>query len=161
MSAKTKRLWPVLVVITVSLAAFTVASTRTGKQAMEKAEVNTPQGEAPAVNMMEVPSAPASPAVQDPTLRGVAQIVRFTIYDSGIYPREAQVSAGLVVIQVEDMAGDSPGVVVRSESRQVVGQIMRAVHRRGNGRLRLPPGRYQIHELSDRANTATLIVEPQ
>lgn len=164
MSIKTNRLlWLVLVVISVSITAITVARTRNGQGVLAKAKVNALNENGVAVaNMIDAPNAPASPAPQDPTLRGVAQIVRFTIYDSGIYPREARVNAGLVVIQVEDMAGDSPGVVIRSETRQVVGQIMRTLRlRRGNGRLRLPAGRYQVHELSDRANTATLIVEPQ
>lgn len=163
MSIKIKRLlWPVLVVILVAIVAFTVASTQAGKGGLPGAEINAPDGKGLAVvNTIEGSNAPASPAAQEPGLRGVAQVVRFTVYDSGIYPREARVNAGLVAIQVEDMAGDSLGVVIRAESRQVVGQIMRVPHRRrGNGRLRLQPGRYRIHELNNPASAALLIVEP-
>jgi hypothetical protein len=95
------------------------------------------------------------------TARGPAQIVRFTVYDVGIFPSEARASAGLVALHLEDMSGDAAGLVVMSESLQMVGQIVRRPDRgRDNARLTLLPGRYSIYNASRPTHRATLIIAP-
>jgi len=93
--------------------------------------------------------------------RGPVQIVRFTLYDVGIFPREARASAGIVAIQMQDLSGDSAGLVVQSEASQILGQVVRAQGQwRAKTRLTLSPGRYQVYDASRPRNKATLIIEP-
>ena len=96
-----------------------------------------------------------------PTALGPAQMVHFTIYDAGIFPREARVSAGAVALHLEDMSGGSTGLIVASESLQTVAQAVRRPQRwRDNARISLAPGRYTVYDASRPMNRATLIVEP-
>lgn len=96
-----------------------------------------------------------------PTALGPAQMVHFTVYDAGIFPREVRVSAGLVALHIEDMSGGSAGLVVANESLQAVAQVVRRPERwRDNARVSLVPGRYTVYDASRPANQATLIVEP-
>ena len=91
---------------------------------------------------------------------GSVQIVRFTVYDAGIFPREARVSADRVAIQFEDLTGDSGGLFIRNERSEMVGQVVRSPNRwRGSTRVTLAPGRYQVYDSSRPANQATLIVQ--
>jgi hypothetical protein len=106
---------------------------------------------------------PANNSSQEllPPAAGAVQIVRFTVYDAGIFPREARVSAGLVALYIEDMSGASAGLVVASESLQTVAQVVPRPQRwRGNARVSLAPGRYTVYDASRPINRATLIVEP-
>lgn len=96
-----------------------------------------------------------------PTIPGPAQIVRFTVYDAGIFPSEARAGAGLVDLHMEDMSGGSEGLVLISESREALMQIIRSPGRgRGRGRIALGPGRYAVYDPSRPMNQSTLIIEP-
>jgi hypothetical protein len=87
-------------------------------------------------------------------------MVRFTVYDAGIFPREARASAGLVALHFEDMSGGSAGLVVVGESLQTVGQVVRRPQRwRDNARISLVPGRYTVYDASRPTHRATLIIE--
>jgi hypothetical protein len=108
-------------------------------------------------------SAPAvtNPQQLLPVERGPAQMVRFTVYDAGIFPREVRVSAGLVSLHIEDMSGGSAGLVVTSEFLQPVAQVIRRSQRwRDKARVSLAPGRYTVYDASQPGHRATLIVEP-
>jgi hypothetical protein len=95
------------------------------------------------------------------TLRGPAQIARFTVYDAGIFPREAQVRSGPVVIRAEDLSGEATTLLIRSEARQLLGQVVRGESQsRGSTRLTLTPGTYQICDAGKPTRCATLLVEP-
>lgn len=96
-----------------------------------------------------------------PTVRGPAQMVHFTVYDAGIFPREVRVRAGAVALHIEDMSGGSAGLVVANEALQTVAQVVRRPQRwRDNARVSLVPGRYTVYDASRPMNRATLIVEP-
>lgn len=93
--------------------------------------------------------------------RGQAQIVHFTIYEEGIFPREERANPGLVAIYINDLSGGTQGLVVENESRQRVGQVRRIQGRdRGHSRIALGRGRYQVYDISRPQYRATLIVEP-
>ncbi len=96
-----------------------------------------------------------------PTAPGPAQIVRFTVYDAGIFPSEAHAGAGLVALHIEDMSRGSAGLVVASESLQTVAQVVRRAQRwRDHAHVLLVPGRYTVYDASRPVNRATLIIEP-
>jgi hypothetical protein len=101
--------------------------------------------------------------------REPVQVVRFTLYDVGIYPREAVVNKGLIAILIEDLSGGSQGLALVREKglaldRETGGAITQVrregKHWRGRGEIKLPPGRYRVYDSSRPANRATLIVEP-
>jgi hypothetical protein len=95
------------------------------------------------------------------TARGPAEMVHFTIYDAGIFPREERVSAGVVALHLEDMSGGSAGLVVASESLVTLAQVVRRPGRwRDDAQVSLVPGRYTVYDASRPRNRATLIVEP-
>jgi len=144
MSAKQKKvILPVLIVVGLSLGAFAFASGR--KAARRNAE-----------------SGAGNPLQMRSVALGPAQMVRFTLYDAGIFPREARVSAGQVVIYLEDVSGNSAGlVVIESTSRLTLGQVIRSQGQgRGSSRLAMVPGSYEVFDASRPGNRARLIVEP-
>src|SRR5213593_4042545 len=49
-------------------------------------------------------------------VRGPVQNVRFTVYDSGIYPRRLRAKPGVVAIVLEDHTRRRPGLVVERET---------------------------------------------
>jgi hypothetical protein len=102
-------------------------------------------------------------------IREPVQVVRFTLYDVGIYPREAVVNKGLIAISIEDLSGGSEGLAVEHEKGPAlecetggaITQVRRErKHWRGRGEIKLTPGRYRVYDASRPANRATLIVEP-
>jgi hypothetical protein len=96
-----------------------------------------------------------------PGRRGLAQVVRFTVYDAGIFPAEASASPGVVALHIEDMSGNSSGLLVQTETGIVLAQVSpRERTWRGSARLLLASGRYQIIDANRRSNRATLIVGP-
>jgi hypothetical protein len=110
----------------------------------------------------------ARPSTSDPqqltTAHGPVQVVRFTLYDSGIFPQQAYAQQGLVTIAVEDLSGGMMGLVVERETGQVrerVGQVRRKERQRhGKDELRLEPGRYQLYMADRPDDRAELIVAP-
>jgi hypothetical protein len=103
------------------------------------------------------------PAIVSPSDRRV-QIVRFTLYDSGIYPHEARANPGRLTIALEDLTGSGSGLVVeRVEgfTRVPAGAVNKAANRlRSRGELNLPAGRYEVIDAMRPENRAVLIIEP-
>lgn len=96
-----------------------------------------------------------------PEPRGRAQIVHFTLYDVGIFPSEARANPGLVAIYIDDLSGNTQGLVIERESGQRLGQVTRAQNRsRGRARIALGRGVYRVYDAGRPANRAKLIVEP-
>jgi hypothetical protein len=95
---------------------------------------------------------------------GPVQVVRFTLYDAGIYPRQARVDKGLVAITIEDLSGGTSGVVVErlnDTAREHVGDVHRFQnHWRGREEIRLQAGNYRLYMADRPNNRALLVVEP-
>ncbi len=108
-----------------------------------------------------VAAAPATPAA---TERGPVRMIRFVLLDTGLYPREMRVNAGLINLAVEDETGISEGLVVEriiNNSRERLTTIRRLPDaKRGRELMRLTPGQYVIYDASKPNNKANLIVEP-
>ena len=98
------------------------------------------------------------------TKHGPVQVVRFTLYDAGIYPRQARVEKGLVAVTIEDFSGGTPGLVVQrvnGNNRQGIGTVARIEkYSRGRQELQLEPGNYELFMADRPNNKAQLIVEP-
>lgn len=101
---------------------------------------------------------------QRPSEVGPVQMIRFVVFDTGIYPRELAIDKGLVNFALEDKThGVTALVVERVEGSQVlrVGEIHRTVnHSRGRGIIKLTPGRYELYEASRPAKKSVLTVKP-
>ena len=94
-------------------------------------------------------------------IREPLQVVRFTLYDVGIYPREAVADKGVIAILIEDLSGGSEGLMLERETGGAIAHVRReGKHRRGRGEVKLTPGRYRVYDASRPANSATLIVKP-
>ena len=97
-------------------------------------------------------------------IRGPVQVVRFTLYDVGIEPQEVRAKPGLVTIDIEDLSGDSSGLVierVEAASHVPAGLVGKATNRlRSRSELFLPKGRYEVADATRLDNRALLIVEP-
>jgi hypothetical protein len=95
---------------------------------------------------------------------GPVRVVRFALYDVGIYPHEARVQPGLVTISIEDLSGASSGLIierVEADVRTQVGSVDRLASRlRARAEMLLVAGRYEVSDASRRNNRAWLIVEP-
>jgi hypothetical protein len=90
-------------------------------------------------------------------------MVRFTLYPEGIYPREAHVDQGLIVLAIEDLSGGAAFTLSREAGNggplQVVKQFANSQKKkRSSNEIRLAPGRYQIADAGRAKNTAILIV---
>ena len=98
------------------------------------------------------------------TKHGPVQVVRFTLYDAGIYPRQARVEKGLVAITIEDLSGGTSGLVVQrmnGNNRQSIGKVSRIdKSSRGREEIQLEPGNYELFMADRPNNKAQLIVEP-
>lgn len=106
-------------------------------------------------------AAPSRP--QGPPQRGPAQRVRFTLYNSGIFPQEAQARQGRVIIAVEDRAGGDRSLAIERETAggpEEIGRVRRAAAGpRGREEFRLTPGRYSVYDAARPESRALLIVE--
>jgi len=102
----------------------------------------------------------AAPAAK----HGPVQVVRFTLYDAGIYPRQIRVQKGLVAITIEDLSGGTSGLVVQrvnGNNRQSIGTVSRIEKSsRGREEIQLEPGNYELFMADRPNNKAQLIVEP-
>lgn len=103
-------------------------------------------------------------AVQRPSESGPVQMVRYVVFDAGIYPRELTVDKGLVNIALEDKTNSATALVIDrivGEERSHVGEIRGAVnHWRGRGIFSLTPGRYEVYVAGRTANKSVLTVRP-
>ena len=110
-------------------------------------------------------SVPATSNGQQPrSTHGPVEVVYFTLYDVGIYPREVKVRAGLIALAIEDLSGGTAGLAL---TRVVNGQPLRVGlvgrfpnHWRGRSEIRLEAGQYEVFDSSRPNNRATLVVEP-
>lgn len=118
----------------------------------------------------KAPSAPPiSPiaALSNPpqtTKRESARVVKFSLFEAGIYPREVHVDKGLIAITIEDYSGGTAGLVIERQTGNApehLGRVERAGrHWRGKSEVRLTPGRYLVYMADRPANRALLVVEP-
>lgn len=109
-------------------------------------------------------NAAASPLATRADKSEPIQVLKFSLFDAGISPREACVDQGLVAILIEDYTGGTSGLEVERETGNATertGRVERAgSHWRGEGEMRLSPGRYRVY-MSDRpGNQAVIVVEP-
>ena len=170
MSNKQKTiLWPALltVLVCVGALAFVAARSRSVTGGTEKPPIASPRSPEPSVLTESPPRMPARDGVTQPSVipaHGPVRVVRFTLYDAGIYPREVRVDKGLVAIVIEDFSGGTGGLVVAPEIRSDrihLGTVQRFEHQwRGRSEWTLTPGRYVVFDSSRPSNRAKLIVEP-
>ena len=92
------------------------------------------------------------------------QVVRFTLYDTGIYPHEARANPGSVTISIEDLTGSSDGLLIQrvdTTGRMPVGAVNKAGRLlRVRKELQLPRGNYEVVDSTRPENRALLIVVP-
>lgn len=92
------------------------------------------------------------------------QIVRFTLYDTGIYPQEARANPGSVTISIEDLTGSSDGLLIQrvdTNGRVPVGAVNKAARLlRVRKELQLPRGTYEVIDSTRQENRALLFVAP-
>ena len=170
MSNKQKKiLWPALLTVLACVGAlvFAAARPRSVIGGTEKPPIASLRGPAPSALTESPPRMPARDGVTQPSAvpaHGPVHVVRFTLYDAGIYPREARVDKGLVAIMIEDFSGGTGGLIVAPEigsDRIQLGVVQRFEHHwRGRGELAMTPGRYVVFDSSRPSNRAELIVEP-
>jgi hypothetical protein len=92
------------------------------------------------------------------------QVVRFTLYDTGIYPQEARANPGPVTISIEDLTGSSDGLII--ERVDPTGRMPFGLMNKTAKLLRmrkewhLPKGTYELVDSSRLDNRALLIVAP-
>lgn len=92
------------------------------------------------------------------------QVVRFTLYDAGIYPHEARANPGRITISIEDLTGSSDGLTIErvdASGRVSLGAVNKAARTlRSRKELQLPTGNYELIDSTRTANRALLIVAP-
>lgn len=92
------------------------------------------------------------------------QVVRFTLYDVGIYPQEARANPGRITIATEDLTGSSTGLIIErvEENARVPIRVFDKAPNVMRSRLELPlpVGRYEVADSARPGNRAVLIVEP-
>lgn len=92
------------------------------------------------------------------------QVVRFTLYDTGIYPQEARANPGRITISIEDLTGSSDGLTIEcvdANGRALLGTVNKpARNLRTRKELHLPTGNYELVDATRTANRALLIVSP-
>jgi hypothetical protein len=170
MSKRQKRIsWPVLVTSLVLPSALALVAGRPrnvigGTEKTTTASLIRPAP--PAITESSSIKSPSDEIAQPSGIpkHGPVRVVRFTLYDAGIYPREVRVDKGLVAITIEDFSGGTGGLVVAPEignDRIQLGLVQRFEHHwRGRSELAMTPGRYVVFDSSHPSNRAKLIVEP-
>ena len=148
-----KILWPLLLMLAMSLGVWAFVAerpVRIWEHKITTAPIN--------VSPTPIPNGTGT------RTRGPVQTVRFTLYDVGIYPRQARARTGLVAIAIEDLSGGTSGVVVMKlggEGAVRVGLVGRLQNKwRGRSEMRLEPGRYEIFDSDRPGNRAELLIEP-
>ena len=109
-------------------------------------------------------SSPPVEMVSVPATDRRVQVVRFTLYDTGIYPPEARANPGRITISIEDLTGSSDGLTIErvdANGRTSVGAVNKAARSlRTRKELHLPEGNYELVDATRTANRALLIVTP-
>jgi hypothetical protein len=121
------------------------------------------KSESPPINRPAA-SQPTSAAVAQATPKEPARVVKFQLFEDGIYPREVHVDKGLLAINIEDYSGGTAGLVVERETGglpEQVGRVERSgAHWKGKSQMRLSPGQYKVYMADRPANRALLVIEP-
>jgi hypothetical protein len=116
------------------------------------------------VNATQSQSYVSTTTTGTPPVRGPVQVVRFTLYDLGIYPQETRVKPGMVTIALEDLSGASSGLIIErieASSRVPSGLVSKASNRlRSRTEFFLPQGRYEVADATRPDSRVLLIVEP-
>jgi len=124
-----------------------------------RSENSSPRVETKGTTITAVPAPQGFPRSLDPV-----QNIRFTIYESGILPREIKVRHGLVSIVINDRTRKSEGLAIErlvGNGRLRVGQVKRSEDLwRGRDQVRLVPGTYLVFDTTKPANQSRLIVVP-
>ena len=115
-----------------------------------------------------IPPEPAFSASASQESQGLPQeplqVIKFSLFEDGIYPREAHVDKGLIAVTIEDYSGGSPGVIVDRETGAApvpAGRVDRGgPHWRSRNELKLEPGQYRVYMADRPTNQALLVVEP-
>ena len=153
LSKPLKILWPLLLMLAMSLGGWAFVAERPVR--IWEHKITTAPID---VSPTPIPNGTGTRA------RGPVQTVRFTVYDVGIYPRQAKARSGLVAIAIEDLSGGTSGVAVtnlKGEEAVRVGVVKPLQNKwRGRSEMRLEAGRYEIFDLGRPDNRAELVVEP-
>lgn len=92
------------------------------------------------------------------------QVVRFTLYDVGIYPQEARANPGPITISIEDLTRSSTGLIIERVDENIRMPVRIADKGkellRSRTQLVLSAGRYELADSARSDNRAVLIVEP-
>ena len=106
---------------------------------------------------------PTVEAVNVPASERRVQVLRFTLYDTGIYPNEARANPGSVTISIEDLTGSSDGLLIQrvdTPGRTSVGAVNKPNRLlRVRKELQLPRGTYELVDSTRQENRALLIVD--
>ena len=90
--------------------------------------------------------------------RGRVQLVRFTLYDVGIYPQEARANPGAVTLSIEDLTGSNSEVFIERiepAGRTVTGTMNKPANQlRSRAQFSLGAGRYEIVDAARPDNRA-------
>src|SRR5215510_6352126 len=99
---------------------------------------------------------------QQPAVRGPVQNLRFTLYDTGIFPKQQHARPGNVAISFEDRTHRSTGLVVQREAggmNDAVGQVRSPSDQaRGKAQFSLGVGHYVVFDASQPNNRAALVI---
>jgi len=109
-------------------------------------------------------AAQPSASTQQGATAKAARVVKFSLFEGGVYPREVHVDSGPIAIAIEDYSGGAMGLVVEREAGQAlerVGHVQRdGPGWRGSSVITLEPGRYPVSMADRPSNRALLVVEP-
>ena len=162
MRSKKQECIGLVVLVVITLLGGVIVLARTYKELSIKrvlVEDRNPTGVIVDKGGVVVKASSASPSKAEPS--GPVQIVRFTVYEDGLWPTEAYVSPGVVRIYFEDTTRTSAGLVVQTPLGISIGQAVRQPRLfRGSTQLNLRAGRYRIFDASRPRSSSTLIVQP-
>lgn len=95
---------------------------------------------------------------------GRVQMIKFLLFEEGIYPRNMTIHEGLINLTVEDKTHRSQGLAVERINENAMASVGRVetVGEYGRGRelLRFVPGTYRVSDMSNPQNNSILVVEP-
>lgn len=152
----TRRMTLILTVVTVfALSALTIlfiyGSSVRANRSSPRAMIDTTESPAPSIQSSQKE-------------RGPVRMVRFTLYEGGIFPRTLRVQAGLINLALEDQTKASTGLIVEritGNERARVSTVQRFDnHWRGKQLIKLTPGQYRVIDATRPEYQAELIVEP-
>ena len=95
---------------------------------------------------------------------GRVQMIKFILFEDGMYPRNMTIHDGLINLTVEDKTHRSQGLAVErinENAMATVGRVETAGEfGRGRELLLFVPGTYRVSDISNPQNSSILVVEP-